>query len=491
MVRVAPVKLQADPKVLWFDPADCTIESGDDVIVSTERGTEYGTATSGIIEVSDELVANLRSPLKPVLRVATSEDVERATDLVRQGDEALAVFRELADESNADMHPVMVEFLFDGDKAIFYFEAEERIDFRDLVRKLANHFHVRVDMRQIGVRDAARMVGGLGHCGQELCCRRLGGEFNPVSIRMAKEQNLSLNPQKISGCCGRLMCCLRYEFDTYKEFNSRAPKLGAKVDLPEGTAKVTEVNVPNETIALRLPEGKTIHVPLTEFEAPEEGRRPHVISQETYDKYTRDDTFEKLSAALFEVATFTGEEKLADPGKRSNLEERATSTESSSRRRSSSRRPRRRGGNQASGEQKAQSSQRSGGQKPASRGDRPAMKQTGAHHKPAQEKAAEGASSTRSENRRRRRRRSSSTNTTNTTAIAPTGTHALAKAAPAGRPATRPGQKSSGMPRGEAPKQSKGQGETRQASAGSHRRSRRRRHTANGGSAQGGNTDAS
>ena len=133
----------------------------------------------------------------------------------------------MAAEASADMHPVSVEFLLDGDKAVFYFEAEERVDFRDLVRKLAAHFHVRIDMRQIGVRDEARMVGGLGHCGQELCCKRLGGEFCPVSIRMAKEQDLSLNPQKISGVCGRLMCCLRYEFDAYKDFKGRAPKQNA------------------------------------------------------------------------------------------------------------------------------------------------------------------------------------------------------------------------------------------------------------------------
>lgn len=142
------------------------------------------------------------------------------------------MFKEFAEDASDQMRPVMVEFLFDGDKAVFYFEAEERVDFRDLVRKLAGHFHVRVDMRQIGVRDGARLVGGLGHCGQELCCKRLGGEFSPVSIRMAKEQNLSLNPQKISGCCGRLMCCLRYEYETYKEVNSRAPKHGAKVEVP-------------------------------------------------------------------------------------------------------------------------------------------------------------------------------------------------------------------------------------------------------------------
>ena len=227
MVRVTPIKLQAGTRVLWFDPAEYTVCAGDRVIVSTERGSEFGVATSDIMEVSDELIEQLKSPLKPVLRIADEADIERAEELRQKGEEALATFKELAAEASDQMRPVMVEFLFDGDKAVFYFESEERIDFRDLVRKLASVFHVRVDMRQIGVRDGARMIGGLGHCGQELCCARMGGEFSPVSIRMAKEQNLSLNPQKISGCCGRLMCCLRYEYEAYKEVNSRAPKVGA------------------------------------------------------------------------------------------------------------------------------------------------------------------------------------------------------------------------------------------------------------------------
>ena len=158
----------------------------------------------------------------------------------------------MAAEGNGDMHPVSVEYQFEGDKAIFYFEAEERVDFRELVRKLAAHFRVRIDMRQIGVRDEARMVGGLGHCGQELCCKRLGGEFCPVSIRMAKEQDLSLNPQKISGVCGRLMCCLRYEFDAYKDFKSRAPKQNATVETPDGPAKVVDLDVPREIVSLKI-----------------------------------------------------------------------------------------------------------------------------------------------------------------------------------------------------------------------------------------------
>lgn len=342
MVRVTPIKLQAGTRVLWFDPAEYTVCAGDRVIVSTERGSEFGVATSDIMEVSDELIEQLKSPLKPVLRIADEADIERAEELRQKGEEALATFKELAAEASDQMRPVMVEFLFDGDKAVFYFESEERIDFRDLVRKLASVFHVRVDMRQIGVRDGARMIGGLGHCGQELCCARMGGEFSPVSIRMAKEQNLSLNPQKISGCCGRLMCCLRYEYEAYKEVNSRAPKVGAKIEIPDGIAKVTEINVPLERITLQLEDGKTFRVPLEEMEVVGEGKRPNRISQEVFDRYASTDPFTLFemtsSSSNLEVASFTAEDKLAEPKARAVKPSRSEATSQEDKHR----RPRRR-----------------------------------------------------------------------------------------------------------------------------------------------------
>ena len=271
MVRVAPIRLAFNPRTLWFDPRDLDIHNGDDVVVLTARGVEFGRAAGDVFEIDEDQVKKLKSPLKPVKRIATPEDVERAGEMERLGREALPIFKEMAAEANKDMHPVSVEYLLEGDKAVFYFEAEERVDFRELVRKLASRFHVRVDMRQIGVRDEARMVGGLGHCGQELCCARLGGEFCPVSIRMAKEQDLSLNPQKISGVCGRLMCCLRYEFDAYKDFKSRAPKQNATVKTPDGPAKVVDLDVPREVVSVRLEGEKPVRVPLSAFDAPEEG----------------------------------------------------------------------------------------------------------------------------------------------------------------------------------------------------------------------------
>ena len=186
MVRVAPIRLAFNPRTLWFDPRDLDIRKDDAVVVLTARGVEFGRASGDIFEIGDDQVKKLKSPLKPVKRLATEEDVARAAEMERKGAEALPVFKEMAAQAGVDMHPVSVEYLLEGDKAVFYFEAEERVDFRELVRKLASRFHVRVDMRQIGVRDEARMVGGVGHCGQELCCARLGGEFCPVSIRMAK-----------------------------------------------------------------------------------------------------------------------------------------------------------------------------------------------------------------------------------------------------------------------------------------------------------------
>ena len=315
MARVAPINLAYNPRTLWFHPGDFEIKKGDHVVVETARGAEFGTAASDIIEVTQKEIKSLKSPLKPVVRLATDEDVAHAAEMERRSREALPAFKKLVAESGVDMHPVSVEFLLDGDKAVFYFEAEERVDFRDLVRKLAAHFHVRVDMRQIGVRDEARIVGGLGHCGQELCCKRMGGDFNPVSIRMAKEQDLSLNPQKISGLCGRLMCCLRYEYDAYKDFKSRAPKANATVQTPAGPAKVVDLDVPREIVSLKVGDEKPVRVPLSSFDAPAEGARPASVSADAWDEACLETTDGASGeAATFLTSQFTGSDKLAEAG---------------------------------------------------------------------------------------------------------------------------------------------------------------------------------
>ncbi|MBQ6586711.1 MAG: hypothetical protein IJH83_07915 [Coriobacteriales bacterium] len=278
MPQVVAVRLRYNPKQLWFDPAQAQPHEGDHVIVSTERGTEIGLAVSDPFEVTQEQIDGLASPLKPVLRVASEDDLVQAEELVRKGEEAMPYFNELVTKYRLDMKPVRVEYLFGGEKAVFYFVSEDRIDFRELVRDLAARFHTRIDMRQIGVRDEARLVGGIAHCGQELCCARMGGEFQPVSIRMAKEQDLSLNPLKISGVCGRLMCCLRYEFEAYKDFKGRAPKKGALIETPLGMAKVVEFDTPRESVTLRLEDGKSFQIPISLMDCPKaqegEGAEP-------------------------------------------------------------------------------------------------------------------------------------------------------------------------------------------------------------------------
>lgn len=260
MPTVVGVKLRYAGKVLWFDPAGLTPEEGDHVIVSTERGQEYGEVATLPREVEQ---SELPAELKPVVRIANENDRTRAASLREREREEMERFRALVKKHNLDMKPIGAEHIFDDSKIVFYFAAEERVDFRELVRELAAELHNRIDMRQVGVRDEARMVGGLGHCGQQLCCVRFGGEFQPVSIRMAKEQDLPLNPLKISGLCGRLMCCLRYEYDAYKDFKQRAPKCGTPVDFPDGSAgRITSMNVPRETLTIRQQGGPEVTVPL-------------------------------------------------------------------------------------------------------------------------------------------------------------------------------------------------------------------------------------
>ncbi len=279
MPTVVGVRLRSTPKTLWFDPVSATPEAGDSVVVETERGVELGHVVEAPHEVAFE---ELHAPLKPVVRVADQTDLDFAEELLVKEAEALPAFKDAAEKSGLDIKAVDVEYLFSGDKAIFYFTAEDRVDFRDLVRDLAAQFKVRVDMRQIGVRDEARLVGGVGHCGQVLCCVRFGGEFQPVSIRMAKEQDLPLNPLKISGLCGRLMCCLRYEYDAYKDFKSRAPKRGAMVETPAGTAKVSDLNTPKELVTVRTQEGANVTVPLAAMGCCKGGTCPCSVDADAF-----------------------------------------------------------------------------------------------------------------------------------------------------------------------------------------------------------------
>lgn len=266
MPVVVPVKFAFASRDLWFGPQGLDIVEADHAICSTERGTEIGLVTADPFEVPED---ELSAPLKPVLRIATDDDLDYADELAQRGDDAMEDFRRLVKQNELDMKPVGVEYLFGGEKVVFYFAAEDRVDFRQLVKDLSSCFHTRIDMRQIGVRDETRLVGGYAHCGQELCCTRFGGQFEPVSIRMAKEQDLPLNSAKISGVCGRLMCCLRYEFEAYKDFKSRAPKKKTLIDTPLGKAKIQEYNTPREQLVLRLESGKVFRVNLSDMTCSE------------------------------------------------------------------------------------------------------------------------------------------------------------------------------------------------------------------------------
>jgi len=312
MTRIAPVNLMYSPKTLWFKADGFEIPVGEHVVVTTARGVEFGTVADPLFEATEEQLHSLKSELKPVIRVATEADCETAEAMAQKNLDTMPAFREVVAEEGIDMRPISIEFLLEGDKAIFYFEADERVDFRELVRKLAAKLHVRIEMRQIGVRDEARLIGGLGHCGQELCCKRLGGEFNPVSIRMAKEQNLSLNPEKISGLCGRLMCCLRYEYDAYKDFHGRCPKVGAAIKTPDGEAKVSDLDVPREIVVLKTSEGKTVKVPLAQMKTESGAERPNAVDRKAWDVATGIGALSGDVAAMFLTSQFVGEDKLAD-----------------------------------------------------------------------------------------------------------------------------------------------------------------------------------
>jgi cell fate regulator YaaT (PSP1 superfamily) len=282
MPTTVGVTLRNAPSAVHIDPADVELALNDVAVVETERGTELGRVSEAARERQprDHVDASIK-----FVRLAAEDDLKLAAELHAREKAAMPVYRRLVKKHKLEMKPTDVEFLFDGQRAIFYFVAEDRVDFRELVRDLAAEFHLRVDMRQIGVRDEARMVGGLGHCGEQLCCVRFGGEFQPVSIRMAKEQDLPLNPLKISGLCGRLMCCLRYEYDAYKDFKGRAPKKGAIVQVGDMQAKVVELDTPRERVTMRKEDGSRLTVALEDFTCPKgEGGCPCSVKKEALER---------------------------------------------------------------------------------------------------------------------------------------------------------------------------------------------------------------
>lgn len=404
MPVVVPVKFPFASRDLWFDPQGLDIVQGDHAICSTERGTEFGLVTADPYEVEEK---DLSAPLKPVLGIATDADYDRAEALADKGKAAMADFRELVEKNGLDMKPVGVEFLFGGEKAVFYFAAEDRVDFRQLVKDLSSRFRTRVDMRQIGVRDETRLVGGYAHCGQELCCKRFGGQFEPVSIRMAKEQDLPLNSSKISGVCGRLMCCLRYEFEAYKDFKSRAPKKKAVIDTPLGKARIQEYDTPKEQLVLRLENGKQFRVSLSDMTCSDEcvkrskelgcACRPDCVTRDVMDKIESPE----IKLALMELDREMGVDvgdglEAADrivasgptPRRRKQREEEAAKASGSANK-----------GQQRSRKGKGEAS--SASQEPASAGG--SRRRRHRAEAPAAQKAEEGRSQEATQSRRRRR----------------------------------------------------------------------------------------
>ena len=249
MTKVIGVRFKANGKSYYFSPGDLELQQGDYVIVETARGTECGEVAKGPHDVPDSSIVK---PLKTVTRMADAVDVRRMQQNRADEKRAFSVCEERIAKHKLDMKLVSVEHTFDNSKIIFYFTADGRIDFRDLVKDLAGVFRTRIELRQIGVRDESKMLGGLGICGQPFCCSRFLRDFQPVSIKMAKEQGLSLNPAKISGSCGRLMCCLAYEQPAYEYLNRITPGVGSIVKTPEGVGAVVETNVISGTLRVRM-----------------------------------------------------------------------------------------------------------------------------------------------------------------------------------------------------------------------------------------------
>ena len=277
MATIVGVRFHNAGKLYYFDPGQLWPTAGDAVIVETARGLEYGEVVTGVHECPDE---EITPPLKPVVRIATVEDAQRQQENRRKEKEAYAICQKKIIEHKLEMKLVSVEYTFDNSKILFYFTANGRVDFRALVKNLAAVFKTRIELKQIGVRDEAKMLGGLGLCGRPVCCAQFMGDFQPVSIKMAKEQNLSLNPTKISGVCGRLMCCLKYEQDSYEQLFKITPKAGSIVSTAEGRGVVEEANLLTGKLRVKLDKtDNVVTVSKDDVEVIKEGRDSSKVSK--------------------------------------------------------------------------------------------------------------------------------------------------------------------------------------------------------------------
>lgn len=258
MAEVVGIRFKEVGKIYYFDPIGIKVNKGDRVIVETVRGVECGEVATENRQIDDEEIVK---PLKPIIRVATDEDLKVLENNKAKEADAFKICEKKIANHNLDMKLIDVEYTFDSSKIIFYFTADQRIDFRELVKDLASVFRVRIELRQIGIRDEAKMKGGLGICGKPFCCNSFMGDFQPVSIKMAKDQGLSLNPVKISGTCGRLMCCLKYEQESYEHLLRVTPKVGAVVETPEGRGSVVDVDMLRGNLKIKL-DSKPVATPV-------------------------------------------------------------------------------------------------------------------------------------------------------------------------------------------------------------------------------------
>lgn len=257
MAKIVGVRFRGTGKTYYFDPDDKIIPVGEGVIVETAQGVEFGDVTIATKIVPPEQIV---APLKKIKRIATQQDRKKLEENREKEKKALVIAEKKAAEHKLEMKFIRVEYTFDCAKAVFFFTSDGRVDFRELVKELAQTFHTRIELRQIGVRDETKMLGGLGPCGQPCCCNRFLGGFQPVSIKMAKEQGLSLNPTKISGLCGRLMCCLKYEQSTYELAHKKMPPVGAEVKTEHGVGKIIDVNVITEKVKVTVNVGDEIEL---------------------------------------------------------------------------------------------------------------------------------------------------------------------------------------------------------------------------------------
>ncbi len=285
MVSVVGVRFKRAGKIYYFDPKEFELASGDNVIVETVRGIEFGEVVNGTQQVDKK---DLVSPLKPVIRKADQKDQEKNLANREKARAAMSTCQEKIAKHGLEMKLIDAEYTFNNNKIIFYFTADGRVDFRDLVKDLAAVFRTRIELRQIGVRDEAKILNGIGQCGRRLCCANWLSDFVPVSIKMAKDQSLSLNPTKISGICGRLMCCLRYEYDNYKTLRKQMPRVGDSVKTPNGEALVFGVNILKETVRVKLFAGKdSSGEPLFEDDFLEFHRRVVIRANRTRYNFTK------------------------------------------------------------------------------------------------------------------------------------------------------------------------------------------------------------